>query len=1103
MSLQDQFKEDERAGFIKQIADKLYQGIVEAYDTPEAQKRRWIWELVQNAKDVTNSFGKVLIRITLQKDSILFEHNGDPFLTKSLTGLIQQVSSKDFKSNDATTTGKFGTGFISTHMLSKKITVDGLLEYGDQYKSFRIELDRDAPSPEALAFKVEQLLKTKDSLTDDVKFPPILKISHIRSQHDYDSKFLYDLKTGTDGYAKQGLEDLMKTGPYALLINDKIGEFEISNHTDTTTTILKQSNLDTHNYPVNIFSTDITTGADKAVLSLAYEQTEKKSIIVSVPIKIVEGVIKEVLPLPFSVPVLFKEFPLIGTEAWMFAFTIHAEEFQPKEPRDGLRLHIETEEDSGQAKTNRKLLGDAMKLALGFVKKLSEAEPCIENLHLLAQSSLPIAENKSDVIEFLKKLQLDYRTEIKTLKLVQTVSGPKTMTDCKFPLLEHRELPVSTANRDFFNICTFRHGHSLPIEKDYPEWVRILESEIDSWGKDLTLSLKDVLQETREWGSINLISSSDEKNNTTVIEWLNSLYKFLSNNKLESIHKDYQLIPNQKGNLILLVDAIKDSDKNIPEELKDAAETFGKKYRENLADDRICCNELHNAVTVLSISKDLAGDIGNLKKPEALEPAQTAALIKLCSIPTGLTTADDNRRTAMVKHLSAMIPEWREVMPPIAAMSDFNFNPAMRVLVRWALYNISQEGTIKVLQAGLFEKETDEKVVIWLDGLVQLVTDYDDFSSYLDTNAIYPNQLGNFCLKNNLSADIDTIPDDIKDIHDSILPEYSLRKKLLDLNFKADKVPGKITFMQVASEIDQELKKNEANLESINIRDAALNIVNWLSDEENKKYVYMFSWIEANKATIVLKTLDKDREHIFKILRSNQDFKKLANIAASKNFDAIAEIVESDYNITDLKKIYDMAVKAGGVAVVEEKLAYFLEEKQDLTFRTELGTHVENLFRDTLKAINPNFEVNRDPIGQDFILTIPGKWNYHVEIKSHAIGRRQVHMSILQGEKAAEFPDNYALCVMERPLDLNLANIPYFKQHSLFVPDIGTHLKDRVSAAQQITTILDQNNSEEGGIDFDSRDYRYRIGQKIYTGNSSLSFEKFMKHITVLILLVK
>lgn len=77
---------------------------------------RWIWELIQNAKDCTNSTGKIDIEIYFDsKQKIVeFKHNGKLFATKNIVYLIEQVSTKE-RSRNSASTGKFGTGFLTTN----------------------------------------------------------------------------------------------------------------------------------------------------------------------------------------------------------------------------------------------------------------------------------------------------------------------------------------------------------------------------------------------------------------------------------------------------------------------------------------------------------------------------------------------------------------------------------------------------------------------------------------------------------------------------------------------------------------------------------------------------------------------------------------------------------------------------------------------------------------------------------------------------------------------------------------------------------------------------------------------------------------------------
>lgn len=114
----------------KQAADKIRQILSAIRNNPASSAKRWVWELMQNAKDIPNKYGKVSVEIELiSENELQFRHNGNPFGIKNITGLIRQVSSKDSLNSDEETTGKFGTGFICTHLLSDVIDVDGVLNY--------------------------------------------------------------------------------------------------------------------------------------------------------------------------------------------------------------------------------------------------------------------------------------------------------------------------------------------------------------------------------------------------------------------------------------------------------------------------------------------------------------------------------------------------------------------------------------------------------------------------------------------------------------------------------------------------------------------------------------------------------------------------------------------------------------------------------------------------------------------------------------------------------------------------------------------------------------------------------------------------------------
>ena len=139
----------------KLVADKIRKTLLNIRNVPGISAKRWIWELIQNAKDVPNKFGKVEIKIELTENSLIFSHNGSYFTIDNILGILQQISSKDSK-NLEDQTGKFGTGFIGTHLLSNKVKIKGIVKYRGNYRKFLINLDRSADSSEELMKEVSK-----------------------------------------------------------------------------------------------------------------------------------------------------------------------------------------------------------------------------------------------------------------------------------------------------------------------------------------------------------------------------------------------------------------------------------------------------------------------------------------------------------------------------------------------------------------------------------------------------------------------------------------------------------------------------------------------------------------------------------------------------------------------------------------------------------------------------------------------------------------------------------------------------------------------------------------------------------------------------------
>ena len=127
-------------------------------ENKELKRRRWIWELIQNANDCSNG-EPIDIRINADNNSVVFSHNGSCFTYENLVDLITQISTKI---KDEEKIGKFGTGFISTHLISEVVEIQGLYhksKESQEYKKLNLILDRSGVTADEISEEITKAIE--------------------------------------------------------------------------------------------------------------------------------------------------------------------------------------------------------------------------------------------------------------------------------------------------------------------------------------------------------------------------------------------------------------------------------------------------------------------------------------------------------------------------------------------------------------------------------------------------------------------------------------------------------------------------------------------------------------------------------------------------------------------------------------------------------------------------------------------------------------------------------------------------------------------------------------------------------------------------------
>ncbi|WP_208560496.1 sacsin N-terminal ATP-binding-like domain-containing protein [Marinilactibacillus kalidii] len=287
-------------------------------------RRRWIWELIQNASDCTPKGEKINLNLEINDNRIAFSHDGKPFTYNNLQDLITQVSTKEEAGEELT--GKFGTGFMSTFLISKIVEIEGtFIRKNGTSTNMNFTINRTERDYNGIKEQTIQMLDELEEL--DKSSNEIATCNK--------TKFTYNIQGSSQDSkeaVKQGGKDLLATIPYLLACNDNIQSVnyngkkyvkEISKeHPDySNLTFIQLKTIDNNNSNIESL---LSFSNNNVQIACPVEYNKNSELIFF-------------KPLPNNIPKLFCDFPLIGTEDFAFPIIVNSAFFGVKEDRDAIR----------------------------------------------------------------------------------------------------------------------------------------------------------------------------------------------------------------------------------------------------------------------------------------------------------------------------------------------------------------------------------------------------------------------------------------------------------------------------------------------------------------------------------------------------------------------------------------------------------------------------------------------------------------------------------------------------------------------------------------------------------------------------------------------
>jgi len=391
--LDDEFAIAEREVLAENTAQAVLKHLNRLEDKRATLGTRCVWELLQNARDAANEDG-VTVEIEVANGQLRFQHNGRPFRHKEVAHLIYHGTTK---LGDEANVGHFGSGFLSTHLLSRRVRVSGSLEGGS---AFEFWIDRSGDDPDILS---QAMQDSMENFRQSAQAGG--EMGHRTTE------FLYPLHGPAVELASRALNELRAWGPQVLAFAPEFAKISVT--TDSGQWSLSRSKTSDHGSgDAEVITVTVVDGEKTSTYATAVLRTA--DVVVGLPLR--GDAESRMIALVSKAPRVYVLFPLLSTDGVPLPAILQSAAVEPVEGRDG----VVVDWGSPRATTNCKLVESAVPL----VKKVldvvaSERWPGVESLCAFDASHLPENLDRSWFVGILR----DLLEHVRAASLMPAVDG--------------------------------------------------------------------------------------------------------------------------------------------------------------------------------------------------------------------------------------------------------------------------------------------------------------------------------------------------------------------------------------------------------------------------------------------------------------------------------------------------------------------------------------------------------------------------------------------------------------------------------------------------------------------------------------------------------
>lgn len=844
----------------EQYVNNLHDRLPQLTDPSDIDCQRWPWELLQNAKDTvvkrTNPEERY-VDVTIKyytdsegKKKLYFEHNGDQFTNKAITGLIWKFSAEkrneqtteDGLTRDKQSTGRFGTGFMTTHALSLTVDVSGSLFHDGEDVMRNVSVDftlhREGPDDEAYKAGVDRTEREIDENMDK-KTIPVGQILPTR--------FTYHLnKDASEKAARMGIENVRANAAQTMLFCPSVRSITvIDEENNVSFKIIRKNNNESKNViKETVFveeSSDKNGPITRRFISKEIEEYSKeisshwKAKDRNLRLHVAVEVDKEnnILPIPSTSPAVYCSLPLIGFESMSLPFYINSNDFEPATERTSLYLKKKRYEYRTNEETDDEeqfYLPSGINWSI-FERSLSLYESVVDylidngyNKRYNLINGLGEILNGAWGIEtkncLASRFILPLRNMLVQKELVRTSVGYRSInSEVKFV-----ECSKDCNLHIFYEICKTIYGKNLAVEDENENWVALkwgrftfdvefdekkTESENPTFPTVKYDKVAKYIEEATYIDNLNLILKNDvdtdsnsdaEQQKAFVVsqklQWLNKFYEWIEVSKITNL-ADKKIVPNRIGEFCSIEQGcdLKDAS-DIPTSIFDFMKRIGINWDKNL---------LMEGVQHVTLTKETKDNIVTAIKNKTKEirdytyDNESTKLIKLMPLLLALPANEDGRteefyqkRVQIVSILNTM---YRSQISCIESITLGLKSETWEDTDKWLMNVVAKEIANRKKLDVIVEGDTADVILnkyctaTWLSGTLNFMfqksylhqEDITSKEDKTDTLSIIPNRYGEFCPINKLYTQ-GSIPDEL--LSDELNKTgYDIKNELLYKNF--------------------------------------------------------------------------------------------------------------------------------------------------------------------------------------------------------------------------------------------------------------------------------------------------------------------------------